>query len=211
MSLVFYYGSGSPPAWRVWLALEHKRIPYEAVRLSFDKEENRTADFLKLNPRGKVPVIVHEGWALAESGAILEYLEEVWPEIPLLPGQSTQRAEARQKAREAELYLGEAVGRLSQLAFGSAEPDPAKLKAAREALAQELPRWEAALAGEWLAGELSIADFTAYPAARMLRRVGERKPQFAADDLIGPRLAAWMARIEALPCYPATIPPHWKN
>ena len=37
MSLVFYYGSGSPPAWRVWLALEHKRIPYEAVRLSFDK------------------------------------------------------------------------------------------------------------------------------------------------------------------------------
>lgn len=211
MSLVFYYGSGSPPAWRVWLALEHKRIPYEAVRLSFDNQENRTPGFLKLNPRGKVPVIVHDGWALAESGAILEYLEEVWPEIPLLPGRPTQRAEARQKAREAELYLGEAVGRLSQLAFGSAEPDAAKLKAAREALAQELPRWEAMLSGDWLAGELSIADFTAYPSVRMLRRIGERKPQHGADDLIGPHLAAWMARIEALPCYAATIPPHWKS
>ena len=75
---MFYYGSGSPFAWRVWLALD-TRIAYEAKRLSFDKHETRTPEFLALNPRGKVPTIVHDGWPLRESSVILEYLEEAWP------------------------------------------------------------------------------------------------------------------------------------
>jgi glutathione S-transferase len=212
MSLTFYYGSGSPPAWRVWLALEHKGIAYEPVRVQFDRKDHKAPEFLKLNPRGKVPVIVHDGWPLFESGAILEYLEEAWPEPALLPRSAKARATVRRLAREAGEYLNEQTGRYAGLAFGRPRDDLAeRLAAAREALAAELPRWEAYLTGDWLAGELSLADFTAYPSLRMLRRVGERLPQHSADDLIGPRTRAWMGRIEALPYYARTFPPHWKE
>ena len=211
MSLTFYYGSGSPPAWRVWLALEHKGIAYDGVRLHFDRDEHKSAEFVKVNPRGKVPAIVHDGFALAESGAILEYLEEAWPERPLLPKNLQARGRIRQLAREAGEYLNEAVNGLTRLAFGKPRDDAAeRLAAARAALAAELPRWEGHLAGDWLGDQLSLADLTAYPSMRILRRVGERMPQYGVDDLIGPRTAAWMGRIEALPYYARTFPPHWK-
>ena len=211
MSLTFYYGSGSPPAWRVWLALEHKGIAYDGVRLHFDRDEHKSAEFVKVNPRGKVPAIVHDGFALAESGAILEYLEEAWPDRPLLPKDLQARGRIRQLAREAGEYLNEAVNGLPRLAFGKPRDDAAeRLAAARAALAAELPRWEGYLAADWLGDQLSLADLTAYPSMRILRRVGERMPQYGVDDLIGPRTAAWMGRIESLPYYARTFPPHWK-
>src|SRR5438552_3607985 len=64
MALAFYYASGSPYAWRVWLALEHKGIPYERKTLSFDAGDLKTPEFAALNPRRKVPVIVDEGFTL---------------------------------------------------------------------------------------------------------------------------------------------------
>src|SRR6202795_3087408 len=55
MSLTFYYGSGSPFAWRVWLALEHKQIPYQLEVLSFDRGDTKTPAFLAIKPRGRGP------------------------------------------------------------------------------------------------------------------------------------------------------------
>lgn len=62
--LRFYYGSGSPYAWRVWLALEHKRIPYELVTLSLANSEQKKAAFLAVNPRGQIPAIDDDGFCL---------------------------------------------------------------------------------------------------------------------------------------------------
>src|SRR5229473_6821470 len=84
MALAFYYASGSPYAWRVWLALEHKGIPYEMKTLSFDAGDLRKPEFLKLNPRHRVPVIVDDGFVLYESAAIVEYLEDREPGEPRL-------------------------------------------------------------------------------------------------------------------------------
>ncbi|MGH8534801.1 MAG: glutathione S-transferase family protein, partial [Gammaproteobacteria bacterium] len=58
MSITFYCGSGSPPAWRVWLGLEHKQLPYELKMLSFSAGDLKTEEFTQLNPRQKVPVLV---------------------------------------------------------------------------------------------------------------------------------------------------------
>ena len=66
MALTFYFGSGSPFAWKVWLALEHKGIAYTPKRLSFDADETRKPEFLAINPRGRVPTIVDDGFALYE-------------------------------------------------------------------------------------------------------------------------------------------------
>jgi len=57
MPLVLYYGSGSPYAWRVQLALEHKAVPYELKVLSFSAGDTRKPDFVALNPRHRVATI----------------------------------------------------------------------------------------------------------------------------------------------------------
>ena len=53
MALTLYWGSGSPFSWRVLLALEHKRLPYESQLLHFDKQEHQSPQMLKMNPRGR--------------------------------------------------------------------------------------------------------------------------------------------------------------
>src|SRR6185436_350541 len=64
MALTFYYGSGSPYAWRVWLALEHKGIAYELMTLSFSAGDLKKPEYLKVNPRHKVPAITDGELAL---------------------------------------------------------------------------------------------------------------------------------------------------
>lgn len=64
MALTFYYGSGSPYAWRVWLALEHKAIAYDLKTISFSAGDLKKPEFLKINPRHKVPAITDDNLAL---------------------------------------------------------------------------------------------------------------------------------------------------
>jgi glutathione S-transferase len=210
--LTFYYGSGSPFAWRVWYALEHKGIPYAMTTLSFDKEEHKRPEFLKLNPRGKVPAIVDDGFALYESAAIVEYLEDKRPGEPrLFAADARQRAVQRRMMREADQYVAPALTAVALLLRpGAEQASPDKIAAAVAALQQELARWEAALAGDYLAGALSAADFTLYPQAALVQRFAARAKGAVPAGLLGPKLTAWARRMEGLPVTKKTWPPHWK-
>ena len=73
MALEVFWGSGSPFAWRVLLALEVKRLTYQSTLLQFSKGEHKATEFLKLNPRGKVPVLKDDGFVLNESVAIMGF------------------------------------------------------------------------------------------------------------------------------------------
>lgn len=214
MSLTFYYGSGSPFAWKVWLALEHKGIAHEAKRLSFDKEETRSPEFLKINPRAQVPAILDDGFALAQSNAICEYLEERYPDKPLMPKDVKARATVRRMIAEADDKLYKASSHLMDLAlYASKEPDLKAIDEAKAALREELAIWEGHLKADYFAGSsLSLADFAVYPYMRMPVRVEERAPGLGLKRTELPaKVAAWLARIEALPYYAKTIPPHWKG
>ena len=104
----FYYASGSPFAWRVWLALERKGIPYHLKTLSFDAGDLKTPEFSALNPRRRVPVLVDDDFALAESAAIVEYIEDRWPNGPaLFATEPRKRAIQRRMVREADHYLAD--------------------------------------------------------------------------------------------------------
>ena len=214
MALTFYCGSGSPYAWKVWLTLEHKRIPYDFRLLSFDRGDLRTPEFRAVNPRGQVPAIVDDGFALWESMAIVEYLEERYPQQPLMPRDAAARATVRRLMLEADNHLYAAQSDLMDATLyrtaGTAE-DPTRIAAGQGKLLQELLHWDALLVGEYLAGALSLADFTAYPYVRLVRRIDDRQPNNGLGDRLPARLAAWMRRIEALPYYAKTIPPHWKG
>jgi glutathione S-transferase len=211
--LTLYYASGSPYAWRVWLALEHKGIPYELKLLSFDAGDLGTPQFAALNPRRRVPVIVDDGFALSESAAIVEYLDEKRPGEPrLFAADLRQRAVQRRLVREADAYVAPAVEHLAEaVLFAPPERQSAEhTAAAGAALKKELATWEAAIAGDEIAGALSAADFTLYPFLALALRVARRKPELAAADLVGPLLGAWMRRMETLPITQKTWPPHWK-
>ncbi len=112
MAVDFYYGSGSPYAWRVWLALEHKGVSFNLKTMSFDAGDLKTAEFATLNPRRRVPVLVDEDFVLYESAAIVEYIEERWSAgPPLFADNVRKRATQRRHVREADQYLAGIIGR----------------------------------------------------------------------------------------------------
>ena len=210
----FYYVSGSPFSWRVYLALEYKRAEFSPRLISFDKNEHKTREFLAISPRHQVPVITDDGFALYESSAIVEYIEERFPDGPsLFPGGREGRALVRQWVSEISSYVAPEGEVFVRETFYKSEPekrDRAAMAAARTALAVELERIEQRLTGDWLTGSLSAADFTLYPFLAMFPRYERREPDLALSRLIGPKLSAFMSRIEALPYFDRTYPPHWR-
>lgn len=213
MAVTFYYASGSPYAWRVWLALEHKGVPHDFKLLSFDAGDLRKPEFVALNPRRKVPVLVDDGFALAESAAILEYIAERWPEGPrLFDADLKRRALQRRMIREADEYAAPAMEKIAEaILFTPAERRSEPLIAAlRGDLEKELACWEAAIEGDWLVGAVSATDFTLFPILALVRRMDKRHPALAASGITGPRMTAWMNRMETLPAVQKTWPPHWK-
>src|SRR4051794_24977520 len=81
--LEFFWGSGSQPAWAAMLTLEVKRAPYTSRLLSFSAGEHKSPEFLRLNPRHKVPVLRDGEIVLNESIAIMAYLDRKFPEPTL--------------------------------------------------------------------------------------------------------------------------------
>lgn len=212
MSVTLYYGSGSAYAWRVWLALEHKGVQYDWKLLSFSEGGHKTPDYTKLNPRQRVPTLVDGDFVLRESAAILEYVDERWPEKPLFAKDIKTRAEQRRLIREADNYAGAKVEHLFQAVFAPPEKaDPAKLAHAVQDVQDELLRWEPEFKSDFLTGDsMSAADVTLYPHLAIIHRFQARKPEAFPANFYPPKLAAWMERMKALPVVQKTWPPHWK-
>lgn len=80
---------------KVRLCLAEKGIDWESRFVDLMKLEHTTPEYLKLNPNGVVPTLVHDGIAIHESTIINEYLDEVFPEVPLMPRDPVDRARAR--------------------------------------------------------------------------------------------------------------------
>lgn len=215
MSLVLYYGSGSPYAWRVQLALEHKALPYELKVLSFAAGDTRKPEFLALNPRHRVPVVVDDDFVLYESNAIVEYLDEAYPATgaPLFPGDVRTRALVRRLIMEVDNYVDEAVDPIIDEAFYKKpeERDQGRFAAGRDTMIAEYTLFTKALRGDFLVGPLSAADFAFYPLVAFMKRCEVKLPDFDSDAMLTPELRAWKARIEALPYFEKTIPSHWKQ
>jgi glutathione S-transferase len=215
MAITLYYGSGSPYAWRVQLALEAKQLPYELKVLSFSAGDTRKPEFVRLNPRHRVPTIVDGSFTLYESNAIVEYLDEAYAAqgVRLFPGDARKRATVRRLVSEADAYTSEATDKvIDELLYAKPEErDAAKLEAARAAVAEEFAFVAHYLEGDFLVGPLSAADFALYPFVAFMDRCHQRVPSFDAASLLPPALAAWKKRVEALPYLDKTWPPHWKS
>lgn len=107
--LVLHHAWRSSASRRVRLCLEEKGLAYESHAVDLAKLEHHSPEYLKINPNGVIPTLVHDGWALYESGTICEYLDEVFPEPPLRPADARGRATMRNWIRYADERIGNLI------------------------------------------------------------------------------------------------------
>lgn len=95
MSIVLYGFWRSIASFRVRVALKLKGLPFEETSIDILSGEQFKPDYAAVNAERVVPTLVHDGHSLFQSLAIIEYLDEVWPERRLIPLDATERAYAR--------------------------------------------------------------------------------------------------------------------
>ena len=100
--LVLHHAWRSSASRRVRLCLEEKGLAYESHPVDLAKMEHHAPEYLRINPNGVIPTLVHDGRPLHESGTICEYLDEVFPEPPLRPADAWGRAAMRNWIRHVD-------------------------------------------------------------------------------------------------------------
>ncbi|MBW4553317.1 MAG: glutathione S-transferase family protein [Aphanocapsa sp. GSE-SYN-MK-11-07L] len=150
-----------PFAHRSRLTLLEKQVPFKLIEIDL---QNKPANFQEISPYGKVPVLKHGEHRVWESAIVNEYLEETFPEPPLLPKNPIQRAQARIWINFADTRLFAAIGRL--LYSQDSQPQTAILKELTEHLQfieQEGLRKISDADPYWLGADISLVDLTYYP------------------------------------------------
>ena len=220
MAIELYWGSGSPFAWRVMLTLEVKGLAYESKLLEFSKGENQAPAYLQLNPRGKVPTLKDGDFVLYESLAIMTYLDRKYPEPPLFGTTAEETGLIWRMLAECESYMVSAGDKVVRpIFFGKGLDRVEELQQAAQKLRDELRLIDERLArAHWLVGErISAADIGVFPLVQLLLRAASKEAAQPFDlGLLPlsesfPNIAGWAQRIEALPNYQRTYPPHWRQ
>jgi glutathione S-transferase len=175
-------------------------IDCDVQRLDFKQGDQRTSEYIKLNPNKKMPTLEDEGFVLWESNAILFYMAGKHPDKGLWPSDLKGQADVvRWFSWENAHWDAESVGMVSyekgsKVVMGLGPADPAFIKRGEQNFARFAAVLDAYLAGKkWLVGDrLSIADFS----------VGGVVPSAQAMDLSiakYPEISRWFSRLSALP------------
>jgi glutathione S-transferase len=186
----------SPFARKVRLVLAAKGIPVDSVdALALANQPALRA----LNPRAEVPVLVDEGLVVTNSADIVAYLEDRYPDPPVLPRPPAARVAARSWERLADGTLDAIIHDVSIWTWPthrrSDVPPPGLVEAGLRDLTQVFDRLEEALAGrDFLCGEVTIADLALFPHLSSLKVLG-----ISFEPVRRPNLAAWDRRLRALP------------
>lgn len=218
MAIDVYWASGSPYSWRVLLALEFKGLAYTSHLLQFDRQDHQAPQMLAMNPRGRVPVLKDGDYVVFESLAVLFYLDRKYPEPPLFGRSAEEAAVIMRVINEFQAYTEAGLLRIVNAVLVArrvklGEEDTQ----AMHRVASEARTIEGRLSrSEWIVGDaVSAADLAIYPFIRLLHRTlmqpgaQELSARFLPAEVHYPALAKWMQRVEALPGFARTWPPHW--
>lgn len=190
---------------KVRIVLAEKGLDFD---LRFEKFWERREDFLRLNPAGQVPVYIGEdGTSLAESSAICEFLDEAYPDRPLVGFDAATRAEARRLVGWFDLkFYGEVTRNLVdekvlRRFMRMGEPSSDAIRAGRQNITTHL-KYIAYLTDRrtWLAGgDFSLADIAAAAHLSCIDYLGE----VPWDDHAGAK--DWYARVKSRPSFQALL------
>jgi glutathione S-transferase len=199
MSLTFYYAPMSTAS-LTEIVLEELGIPCEKVKLDLQKGDTKKPEFLKLNPNGKVPLLVHDGTPIWESAAIAIYLGETFgTDKKLWPAAGPKRGEAMKWVVWTNVTFGDAVGRYTRntMDWYPAEQHNAKAaEAAMKDIASCLRILDESLEGkQFLVGpDYTLADAHLNSFTDWLRHMKIDFAPFA-------RVNAWAKRCSSRPAY----------
>ncbi|MDH4312512.1 MAG: glutathione S-transferase family protein [Gammaproteobacteria bacterium] len=220
MAIEVYWGSGSPYSWRVLLALEHKRLAYDSHPLQFSKQEHKSPQMLRMNPRGRVPVLKDGDYVVFESLACLLYLDRKYPEYPLFGTSAEEAGTIMRVICEYQAYAEQHVTQIVSAVFlDQLDQQAEAVTRAMHIVGGEARTIEGRLGNsDWLVGEQpSAADLTVFPGIMLLRRAmekresGDLRSRFLPMEATYPAIARWIQRVEQLPGYERTYPPHWRD
>ncbi len=201
-----------PASRQVRLALGEKRLPYSDVVVRVWERPKALTD---LNPSGLTPVLVEDGpggrLVICESRAILEHLEETYPEPPLLGREAADRAEARRLAGWFDRKFDYEVNglllheRLEKRLMQMGAPDLANMRLGREALRAHLGYMEELLGErDWLAGRrLSLGDIAAAAHISVIDYFGD----LPWRDF--PATKTWYMKVKSRPCFRTLLTDRW--
>lgn len=192
--MIELYTAPTPNGFKVSIMLEETGLPYRVVHLDLAKRDQKSPDYLRINPNGRIPAIVdgeNGNFAVFESGAILIYLAEKTAKF--LPADSTQKSVALQWL----MFQMGGIGPMQGQANVFFRYAPEKIPFAIERYQKETLRLYGVLETRltdrpYLADEVSIADFATFPWVRAHRWAG-----LNIDHL--PHLQAWLERMKSRP------------
>jgi glutathione S-transferase len=202
------------------LALQHKGLEYESQLLHFDKQEHQSPLMLKLNPRGRVPVLKDGDYVVFESLAILYYLDVKYPHAPLFGTTPEEAGVIMRVICEFQAYTEPSLLKIvSAILEDRVAGALDELTDAMHVVAREARTIEGRLSKEqWIVGaSYSATDMVIFPWIQLLRRAldksaaAELGARFLPMERNYPALGRWIHRIEALPGYDRTYPPHWRE
>jgi GST-like protein len=172
------YTAPTPNGWKVSIALEEMGLPYQVRVIDFAKNEQKDDWYVQLNPNGRIPTLVDDGFALFESGAILIYLAEKTGRF--LPSGVQERSRVIQWL----MFQMSAVGPMMGQANVFLRYFPEKIQSAIDRYQREVTRLFGILdtqlaTHEYIAGGYSIADMALWPWVSGYEWSGVSIDQFA--------------------------------
>jgi glutathione S-transferase len=161
---------------KVRIVLAEKGLSYELIQVDLTQGEQRRPEFRRLNPFGRVPVLVDEDTTIYDSTIIAEYLEDEYPEPPLLPavGSSALRAQARIWEDIADTSFTLQVGQfMAEIGKAEADRDSSRIQRLQQWIEQMLSFINHQLQGQdYLAVQFSVADIGFVPRLLVLKELG---------------------------------------
>ena len=196
-----YDFKSSPNCQRVKVVLAEKNLPYEIVPIDLRKQEQKTPEYLKMNPYGKVPALTDDGTVLYESLIINEYLEEKYPNPPLLPKDPARKANARILIDYGMAHFDSASQKLRMETMKEAKDQSQPIiDGAKSELRKLLQRFENQLGEQsYMMGDFSLVDADLIPRFTRLEGFG------VLPDPALPRLGKYMERMKARPSIKAIL------
>jgi len=196
-----YDFKASPNCQRVKIVLAEKNLPYEIVPIDLRKQEQKTPEFLKLNPYGKVPALTDEETILYESCIINEYLNDKYPNPPLMPADFGKRAKARILTDYGLAHLDGPYQKLRMETMKDPkEQNQQAIESAKSDLRKLLQYLEDELGDQpYLVGDFSLVDADLLPRFTRLEGFG------VLPDPSLPRLGRYLQRMKERPSVKAVL------